>query len=282
MVNFLHNITALAGVATLCKISDFKNQLINLSGDFSANGLNAIISSPQSLGFADEAWLIVPQASGGTFTLRSVGEPAFFLSYAGAAAQTTDRSSFSGCDFKHPSDCIHNGSCRWGQAVNLIDTVTGLVLTSWVNPEPVAWSDPTTPITMENFNMPKSFMQSFTITLSSSSSSPTILPEGFNPKTIMAQVEVAGGKPLTLEELQAIAASKALSARTDASKRQCNIFDVCCPDGTTSCIESICNSLRRRRGLLLGRMLHRLRWVEHLQTFAIRVDRCVFAQVAEQ
>jgi hypothetical protein len=50
MVNFLHNITALAGAATLVKIFDFKNQVINLSG---TNGVT-VISFPETPGADNE------------------------------------------------------------------------------------------------------------------------------------------------------------------------------------------------------------------------------------
>ncbi|KAJ6466982.1 hypothetical protein C8R45DRAFT_482390 [Mycena sanguinolenta] len=160
MVNFLQNLTALAGAATLVTISDFKNQVINLSGDGGADG-NAIISFPNTPGAVNQAWLMIPQ-SDTTFTLQSVGQPSFFVSYAAAAIGLPAHSpavASSTLPTVFTMEAVGNG------AVNLIDSVSHFVLTSWVNADPVTWTDPTTPITMENFNMPKSFMQSFTITL---------------------------------------------------------------------------------------------------------------------
>jgi hypothetical protein len=49
MVRFLHNVTSLAGVSTLCKILDFKNQTVNLSENLGISG-NAVISFPQTPG----------------------------------------------------------------------------------------------------------------------------------------------------------------------------------------------------------------------------------------
>ncbi|KAF7342086.1 hypothetical protein MVEN_01795900 [Mycena venus] len=163
MVNFLHNITALAGAATLVKIFDFKNQVVNLSGDNDADG-TAIVSFPETPGASNEDWFIIPQADAATFTLQSVGQPSFFVSYAGAATQAFSHSqavASSSLPTVFKMEIVGNGP-----VVNLIDSATNSVLTSWVNADPATWSDPTTPITMENFQMPKSFMQSFTITLS--------------------------------------------------------------------------------------------------------------------
>ncbi|KAJ7026558.1 hypothetical protein C8F04DRAFT_1190370 [Mycena alexandri] len=86
MVNFMQNITALAGSATLCRIFDFKNQVINLSGDFAANG-TAIISYPETPGAPNEEWYIVPQAAAGTFTIESFVQPNFSISYAGVTEE---------------------------------------------------------------------------------------------------------------------------------------------------------------------------------------------------
>ncbi|KAJ7918440.1 hypothetical protein B0H13DRAFT_2269147 [Mycena leptocephala] len=160
MVNFLHNITALAGAATLVKIFDFKNQVINLSG---TNGVT-VISFPETPGADNEDWFIVPQVTAGTFTIQSVSSPSLFISYVDAVNQGPGHSQAIASSTLPTVFTMETvGS---GPAVNLKDTVTNFVLTSWVNPDPVTWADPTTPITMEGFQMPKSFMQSFTITLS--------------------------------------------------------------------------------------------------------------------
>ncbi|KAJ6510302.1 hypothetical protein C8R47DRAFT_1065458 [Mycena vitilis] len=129
MVNFLHNITALAGAAALCKIFDFKHQAVNLAFN---DGMDAvpIISFPETPGAPNE---------------DSVAQPPFFVSQAGAAA------GFSG----HYSQAVASNTLptvftmqavNGGPAVNLIDSVTGLALTSWVNPDPTTWADPTTPV----------------------------------------------------------------------------------------------------------------------------------------
>jgi hypothetical protein len=72
MVNFLHNLTALAGVGTIVKIFDFKNETINLSGDAGVTG-NAIISFPQTPGAANEnvgLHLLIPDKYGSTKASR--------------------------------------------------------------------------------------------------------------------------------------------------------------------------------------------------------------------
>jgi hypothetical protein len=53
MVNFLHNVTALAGAATLRKIFDFKKQVVNLFGNLGANEA-PITSFPETPGAANE------------------------------------------------------------------------------------------------------------------------------------------------------------------------------------------------------------------------------------
>jgi hypothetical protein len=106
MVNFLHNITALAGAATLCKIVDFQSHVINLSANLGSTG-NAVIGFPETAGAANEnvriglssnfnrptdgdscarsQWFIVPQAADGTFTVQSASQPSVFLSYPAIA-----------------------------------------------------------------------------------------------------------------------------------------------------------------------------------------------------
>ncbi|KAF7333692.1 hypothetical protein MVEN_02325400 [Mycena venus] len=159
MVNILTNITALAGAATLVNIVDFKKQVLDLSNSFAING-NPIISFPEGAGQTNQAWLLTPQATAGTFTLQSVAAPSFSVSYTGAAAGVAQHSQAVASNtlatvFKMTA--VGNGT------VNLIDTVTGTALTSWVNANPGNWNDPTTPITMEVLNAPPSFMQSFTV-----------------------------------------------------------------------------------------------------------------------
>ncbi|KAK7001812.1 hypothetical protein R3P38DRAFT_3404854 [Favolaschia claudopus] len=158
MVNFLHNITALAGVATLVNIADFKSQLINLSGSGGAVG-TPIISFPRTAGAENQ-----DATDGSTFTIQSLAQPALFVSYATVlgGAGTTIHSQTAGSTLN--PIVFKMQTVNSGPAVNLIDTATGHALTSWVNPDPVTWSDPTTPITLENLNSPLSFMQSFTVT----------------------------------------------------------------------------------------------------------------------
>ncbi|KAJ7938601.1 hypothetical protein B0H13DRAFT_1851547 [Mycena leptocephala] len=70
MVNFLHNIAALMGAATL-------------SNSIGANGA-AVVGFPLTLSSTNQEWLLIPQTTAGTFTLQSVSQPQFFLSYAAA------------------------------------------------------------------------------------------------------------------------------------------------------------------------------------------------------
>jgi hypothetical protein len=58
MVNFLHNITALAGAATLVKIFDNKNQLVNLAGNVGVNGV-AIFTYPETAPNEDVRLLVL-------------------------------------------------------------------------------------------------------------------------------------------------------------------------------------------------------------------------------
>ncbi|KAK7001824.1 hypothetical protein R3P38DRAFT_1771122 [Favolaschia claudopus] len=82
MVNFLHNITALAGAATLVNIIDFKDQRINLSGASGYTVGTPVISYPNTPGAANQDWTIVPQTDGTTFTIQSFAQPTLFVSYA--------------------------------------------------------------------------------------------------------------------------------------------------------------------------------------------------------
>ncbi|KAK7050542.1 hypothetical protein R3P38DRAFT_3608250 [Favolaschia claudopus] len=163
MVNFLHNITALAGVATLVNIADFKSQLINLSGSGSAVG-TPIISFPRTAGAENQDWMIIPQADGTTFTIQSLAQPALFVSYAtvlGEAGPAVNSQTVGSLSNPIVFKMQTVGS---GPKVNLIDTATGLALTSWVNADAVTYASPSTPVTMEALNNPLSFMQSFTVT----------------------------------------------------------------------------------------------------------------------
>ncbi|KAJ7667550.1 hypothetical protein DFH06DRAFT_1182838, partial [Mycena polygramma] len=147
----------------LCKIFDFKNQAVNLAFNDGMNGV-PIISFPETPGAPNEDWFIIPQPSGGTFTLQSVAQSPFFVSQAGVATGFSGHYSQAVASSTFPT-VFTMQAVNGGPAINLIDSVTGLALTSWVNPDPTTWADPSTPLTMETFNMPKSFMQSFTITL---------------------------------------------------------------------------------------------------------------------
>jgi len=162
MVNFLHNITALAGAATLVKIFDFNNQVLNLAGAVGLNGV-AIMGFPEVAGAANEDWFIVPQAAVGTFTIQSVTAPSFFLSYASSASKALQGQHSQVVASTTLPTVFKMETVGSGPAVNLIDSNSGFALTSWINPDD-AWTDPSTPITMETFQMPESFMQSFKVT----------------------------------------------------------------------------------------------------------------------
>ncbi|KAJ7145090.1 hypothetical protein C8R43DRAFT_1197231 [Mycena crocata] len=163
MVNLLHNITSLAGVATLCKILDFQNHLINLSGGNPGGNGNPIISFPETPGASNENWFIVPQTAPGTFTIESFSQRSFFVSYAAA---TIGLPAHSGALASNTVPTVFRmETVGNGPAVNLVEVSTNFALTAWNNPDPATRSDPTTPLTVEGFMNPKSFMQSFTIQL---------------------------------------------------------------------------------------------------------------------
>ncbi|KAJ6585727.1 hypothetical protein B0H19DRAFT_1228038 [Mycena capillaripes] len=164
MVNFLHNITALAGAATLVKIFDSKNQLVNLAGNVGIDGV-AIFTFPETPGAPNEDWFIIPQATAGTFTIQSVGQPNFFVSYATAATKAIQGDRSQVVASSTLPTVFKMQLVGSGPAVNLIDSTTGSVMTSWINPDPGVWGDPATPLTMEGHNVPPSHVQSFTITL---------------------------------------------------------------------------------------------------------------------
>ncbi|KAJ7272474.1 hypothetical protein C8J57DRAFT_1226003 [Mycena rebaudengoi] len=163
MVNLL-NITALAGAATLVKIFDSKNQVFNLAGNIGVNGV-PIFTYAVIPGAAEEDWFIVPQATAGTFTIQSAGQPAFFVSYgtADSRALLGGRSQVV-AGSKLPV-VFKMQTVGTGPSVKLIDSTTGMAVTSWLNPDPGVWADVGTPLTMEGV-VPKSRAQSFTIALS--------------------------------------------------------------------------------------------------------------------
>ncbi|KAJ7906282.1 hypothetical protein B0H13DRAFT_2662817, partial [Mycena leptocephala] len=63
-------------------------------------------------------WLIVPQATVGTFTLQSVALPAFFVSYAAAAVKSPFQSQVVG---RTVFPLFPNATVGSGPAANLID-----------------------------------------------------------------------------------------------------------------------------------------------------------------
>ncbi|KAJ7482661.1 hypothetical protein FB451DRAFT_1364600 [Mycena latifolia] len=155
MVNFLHNITVLAGAATVCRIFDFKNGVVSLAGGLGEDGI-AIGTGP--------LWWIIPQATAGTFTLQNVGQPAVFVSYAAAARKVPGHSqTVASGDLP---TVFKMGAVAGGPAVSFIDTATNTALTAWANADPTTSTIQGTPLTMEAINVPHSFTQSFTIALS--------------------------------------------------------------------------------------------------------------------
>ncbi|KAF7376991.1 hypothetical protein MSAN_00117000 [Mycena sanguinolenta] len=162
MVNFLHNITALAGAATVCTIFDYKNSVLSIAGNVGSDNV-AIGAGPLAAGALNQEWFIIPQATAGTFTLQSVSHPTVFVSYAAAAVKVAGHSQAVVSD-AFPT-VFKMATVAGGPAVNLIDTSTNEALTSWAVADP-AWTAPGTPLTMEALNKPESFMQSFTIALS--------------------------------------------------------------------------------------------------------------------
>ncbi|KAJ7884248.1 hypothetical protein B0H13DRAFT_1890103 [Mycena leptocephala] len=153
MVNFLHNITALAGAATVCRIFDFKNGVMSLAGGLGDDGI-AIGTGPLVGAGTTQEWVIIPQATAGTFTLQSVGQPAAFVSYAAAAKKVPGHS----------------------QTV-ASDTASNMALTAWANADPATFTFQGTPLTMEAINVPHSFMQSFTIALCRYFSAHRLVPD---------------------------------------------------------------------------------------------------------
>ncbi|KAJ6542312.1 hypothetical protein DFH09DRAFT_1173999, partial [Mycena vulgaris] len=160
MVNILHNITALVGAATICKILDFQSHLINLSGSSPVPNGDAIISFPEDPGAPNENWLLVPQAATGTFILQSVLSPSVFVSYStfgqGSSGSVVIASNTSPTVFRMQT--VGNGP-----AVNLLEVSTNFTLTAWNNPDPTTRTNPATPLTMEVLNTPRSVIQSFTV-----------------------------------------------------------------------------------------------------------------------
>ncbi|KAE9389710.1 hypothetical protein BT96DRAFT_926388, partial [Gymnopus androsaceus JB14] len=164
MVNYIQNITSLAGAtSTLVRLVAFTGNLLNLNFDVGMN-TNAIIGFPNTAGAPNQNWFLVPQsANASQFTIQSAAFPSFFVSYATAAVGDAIEKHSQVVASDSYATVFEMELVGSGPKVNLIDVASGYVLTSWDNADPVTWNDPTTPLTMENFNMPKSEMQSFTI-----------------------------------------------------------------------------------------------------------------------
>ncbi|KAJ7876984.1 hypothetical protein B0H13DRAFT_1893451 [Mycena leptocephala] len=150
MVNFLHNITALAELSP-----DHRRR-------FGEDEI-AVLGAPVVAGAANQDWMIIPQATANTFTLQSVAQPAVFVSYAAAARKVPGHSQAVVSD-AFPT-IFKMVAVAGGPAVNLIDTATNTALTTWANADPATFTFQGTPLTMEGLNAPKSIMQSFTIAL---------------------------------------------------------------------------------------------------------------------
>ncbi|KAJ6551003.1 hypothetical protein DFH09DRAFT_1281154 [Mycena vulgaris] len=163
MVNFLHNITALAGAATVCKIFDSKSSVLTIAGGLGEDEI-AVLGFPVVAGAANQDWMIIPQATANTFTLQSVAQPAVFVSYAAAARKVPGHSQAVVSD-AFPT-IFKMVAVAGGPTVSLIDTATNTALTAWANADPATFTFQGTPLTMETINVPHSFMQSFTIALS--------------------------------------------------------------------------------------------------------------------
>ncbi|KAJ7728229.1 hypothetical protein B0H16DRAFT_1589327, partial [Mycena metata] len=162
MVNFLHNITALAGAATVCRIFDYKNGVMGLTGGLGEDGI-AIGTGPLVGTGITQEWSIIPQATAGTFTLQNVGQPAAFVSYAAAAIKVpTHSQTVASGDLPTVFKMV---AVAGGPTVSLIDTATNTALTAWANADPATSTIQGTPLTMEAINVPQSFTQSFTIAL---------------------------------------------------------------------------------------------------------------------
>ncbi|KAJ6563315.1 hypothetical protein DFH09DRAFT_1158932 [Mycena vulgaris] len=167
MVNFLHNVTALAGAFTLTRIFDFQGNVVTLSQNQVFNGA-AIVSSPGTSGALNQEWFIDPQpANDGTFIVQNWLGP--FLSAADAGQGNGDHSPAVAAPSSNVglATVFKMQTVGSGPQVNFIQALGGdtYALTAWSNPDPATRTDPTTPITMERLMVPNSFMQSFTIQL---------------------------------------------------------------------------------------------------------------------
>ncbi|KAJ6579267.1 hypothetical protein DFH09DRAFT_1147942 [Mycena vulgaris] len=143
MVNFLHNITVLAGATTVCKIFDFRNSVMTLAGNVGEDGI-AIQTTPVVAGAENQNWLIVPQATAGTFTLQNVARPAVFVSYAAAARKVPGHSQAVASDAL--PTVFKMVTVAGGPAVSLIDTATNTALTAWAIADPETWTSTVTPV----------------------------------------------------------------------------------------------------------------------------------------
>ncbi|KAJ7462868.1 hypothetical protein FB451DRAFT_1180508 [Mycena latifolia] len=153
MVNFLHNVTALAGAFTLTRIFDFQGHVVTLSTNQVFEGA--------------AVWFIDPlPANDGTFIVENFLGP--FLSAADAGQGNGDHSPAVASPSSNVglATVFKMQTVGSGPQVNFIQALGSdtYALTAWSNPDP-ARTDPTTPITMERLMVPNSFMQTFTIQL---------------------------------------------------------------------------------------------------------------------
>ncbi|KAJ7824134.1 hypothetical protein B0H13DRAFT_1919300 [Mycena leptocephala] len=140
MVNFLHNITALAGAATVCKIFDFKNSILTIAGGLGEDEI-AVLGAPVVAGAANQSWMIIPQVTANTFTLQSVAQLAVFVSYAAAASKVPGHS-------QAVVRMLFPPFSKWwlwlaGQRPS---TATNTALTTWANADPATFTFQGTPV----------------------------------------------------------------------------------------------------------------------------------------
>ncbi|KAJ6536192.1 hypothetical protein B0H19DRAFT_1079711 [Mycena capillaripes] len=167
MVNFVHNVTALAGAFTLTRIFDFQGHLVTLSQNQVFNGA-PIVSFPPTSGALNQEWFIDPlPANDGTFIMQNwLGN---FFSAADAGQGNGDHSPAVAAPSSNVglATVFKMQTVGSGPQVNFIQALGSdtYALTAWSNPDPATRTDPTTPITMERLMVPNSFMQTFTIQL---------------------------------------------------------------------------------------------------------------------
>ncbi|KAE9389711.1 hypothetical protein BT96DRAFT_926389 [Gymnopus androsaceus JB14] len=165
MVNYIQNITSLAGAASeLVRIVTFTGDLLNLNEAVGLN-TNAIIGFPNSPGHTNQNWLLIPQSTNASqFTIQSAEFSSLYISYASAAAPGAPEAQSPVIASDSFATVFKMELVGSGPAVNLVDVASGFALTSWTIPDPT-FTNPSTPLTMEGLNTPESEMQSFTIEL---------------------------------------------------------------------------------------------------------------------